>query len=58
MTAHTVGRRGVETVIAEEPTGSICGQNLAVKKGADINGKLCVIGANLDEAGVAALFGV
>ena len=25
---------------------------------ADINGKLCVIGANLDEAGVAALFGV
>ena len=26
--------------------------------GADINGKLCVIGANLDEAGVAALFGV
>ena len=26
--------------------------------GADINGKLCVIGADLDEAGVAALFGV
>ena len=26
--------------------------------GADINGKLCVIGANLDEDGVAALFGV
>ncbi len=26
--------------------------------GADINGKLCVIGANLNEAGVAALFGV
>ena len=26
--------------------------------GADINGKLCVIGANLDEAGVATLFGV
>ena len=26
--------------------------------GADINGKLCVIGANLDEAGVAELFGV
>ena len=26
--------------------------------GADINGKLCVIGSNLDEAGVAALFGV
>ncbi len=26
--------------------------------GADIHGKLCVIGANLDEAGVAALFGV
>ena len=26
--------------------------------GADINGKLCVIGANLDEAGVTALFGV
>ncbi len=25
---------------------------------ADINGKLCVIGANLDEAGVAELFGV
>jgi len=26
--------------------------------GADITGKLCVIGAKLDEAGVAALFGV
>ena len=26
--------------------------------GADIIGKLCVIGANLDEAGIAALFGV
>ena len=26
--------------------------------GADINGKLCVIGSNLDEAGIAALFGV
>ena len=26
--------------------------------GADIIGKLCVIGAQLDEAGVAALFGV
>ena len=26
--------------------------------GADITGKLCVIGAELDEAGVAALFGV
>ena len=26
--------------------------------GADINGKLCVIGANLDEAGITALFGV
>ena len=26
--------------------------------GADINGKLCVIGANLNEAGVAELFGV
>ena len=26
--------------------------------GADINGKICVIGANLDEAGVSALFGV
>ena len=26
--------------------------------GADINGKICVIGANLNEAGVAALFGV
>ncbi len=26
--------------------------------GADITGKLCVIGANLDQAGVAALFGV
>ena len=25
---------------------------------ADITGKLCVIGSNLDEAGVAALFGV
>ena len=25
---------------------------------ADITGKLCVIGANLDEKGVAALFGV
>ena len=25
---------------------------------ADIHGKLCVIGAQLDEAGVAALFGV
>ena len=25
---------------------------------ADITGKLCVIGAQLDEAGVAALFGV
>ena len=25
---------------------------------ADITGKLCVIGANLDEAGVAQLFGV
>ena len=26
--------------------------------GADVTGKLCVIGANLDESGVAALFGV
>ena len=26
--------------------------------GADITGKLCVIGANLDEAGVAEAFGV
>ena len=26
--------------------------------GADITGKLCVIGSNLDEKGVAALFGV
>ena len=25
---------------------------------ADINGKLCVIGSKLDEAGIAALFGV
>ena len=25
---------------------------------ADITGKLCVIGAQLDEAGIAALFGV
>ena len=32
---------------------------LNVREGsADINGKLCVIGANLDEAGVAELFGV
>ena len=31
----------------------------SVREGsADINGKLCVIGANLDEAGVAELFGV
>ena len=27
-------------------------------KQADITGKLCVIGSKLDEAGVAALFGV
>ena len=26
--------------------------------GADVTGKLCVIGSKLDEAGVAALFGV
>ena len=26
--------------------------------GADVTGKLCVIGANLDEAGVASVFGV
>ena len=26
--------------------------------GADITGKLCVIGSKLDEAGIAALFGV
>jgi hypothetical protein len=26
--------------------------------GADIHGKLCVIGSKLDEAGIAALFGV
>ena len=34
-------------------------EEINVREGAaDINGKLCVIGANLDEAGVAALFGV
>ena len=31
----------------------------AIRTGsADITGKLCVIGSKLDEAGVAALFGV
>ena len=34
-------------------------EEINVREGsADINGKLCVIGANLNEAGVAALFGV
>ena len=34
-------------------------EEINVREGsADINGKICVIGANLDEAGVAALFGV
>ena len=28
------------------------------KGGADVTGKLCVIGANLNESAVAALFGV
>ena len=34
-------------------------EEMNVRSGsADITGKLCVIGSNLDEAGVAALFGV
>ena len=34
-------------------------EEINIREGsADINGKLCVIGADLDEAGVAALFGV
>ena len=34
-------------------------EEINIREGsADINGKLCVIGANLNEAGIAALFGV
>ena len=34
-------------------------EEINVREGsADINGKICVIGADLNEAGVAALFGV
>ena len=32
MTAHTVGRSGIEAVVAEEPAGGIRGQDLSVKE--------------------------